>query len=109
MCHLLSGLTDTILKDNINEFSVSHGKYFINVVDHSLLHYRKQMLNCEVEDSFPDSYRHLSGSVISFTCYNSQLEGSTAGNTSKMMWKIKLKIKTDDILIVIKNDLQIEF
>ncbi len=95
---------NNILKDNINGFSASHGKYLINLkleynTDHCCSHYVE-----EVEDSF--SYLPVSHT---FTCYNNQLEGSTIN--SKIMWKIKLNSKTNNINVFmsVKNDLQIKF
>ncbi len=107
-----------ILKDNINEFTTSHGKYLINVglvseddLDDKRFQYKKQMLAYLNEVHFWDSGLHvrLTGDAVTFTCYNRQLEDSISGNTSKRMWKVKLKVRADDIFIGIKDDLEIQF
>ncbi len=109
---------NNILRNNTNESITSHGKYLINVglvledkLNHSRSQYKKQMLEyfSEVEHWVLILPVRLTGDAVTFTCYNSQFEDSATGNTSKMIWKIKLKIMIDDIFIGIKDDLQIKF
>ncbi len=110
---------NTILKDNINEFSTTHGRYLINVglvsedkLNHRRPQHKNELLVYINGAHFWDKNSHLrfTGDAVTFTCFKRQLQDKGEElRASKMKWKINLRTKTENILLGIRDDLQIQF